>query len=195
MSSRCVQIAVLTSLLVALCGCSPQLPGAVSSASSVTDRPSRPAETSSLTPTPDPTRSPEFITVPSCADLLSLEQIRVTLNDERVEGPDSLDAIEAPPVLGPAARQTFETATDAAGCTYGIPNSDGGFYLIVLAVDAVSASELVSALEGSDEYEHTTRGDVVMFSKAVHEGIGTHLGYAFDERVWAIVQVESRIVV
>lgn len=52
----------------------------------------------------------------------------------------------------------------------------------------MSASELVSALEASDEYEHTTRGDIAMFSKAVPEGIGTHLGYALDERVWAIVQ-------
>ena len=126
--------------------------------------------------------------MPNCAELLSLEQVRVTLNDDRVEGPDPLDALEAPSVLGPVARHTFETATDAVGCSYGIPYSDGGFYVIVLAVDAASASELVSALEASNEYEHTTRGDIAMFSKGVPEGIGTYLGYALDENVWAIVQ-------
>jgi len=136
MSSRRVQIAVLTALLVAVCGCSAQPPGAIPSASPDTDGASRAAETPSLTPTPDPTRSPELVTVPNCADLLSLEQLRVTLNDERVEGPDPLDAIEVPSVLGPAARQTFETATDALGCNYGIPYSDGGFYVIILAVEA-----------------------------------------------------------
>ena len=46
----------------------------------------------------------------------------------------------------------------------------------------------MSALEASDEYEHTTRGDTVMFSKGVPEGIGTYHGYAFDGSVWAIVQ-------
>lgn len=59
---------------------------------------------------------------------------------------------------------------------------------MVLDVDAVSASGLVSALEASDEYELTTRGDIIMFSKGVPEGIGTYLGYAFEGSVWAIVQ-------
>ncbi|MBM7827078.1 MULTISPECIES: hypothetical protein [Microbacterium] len=188
MPSRRVRIAVLTALLVALCGCSAKPPGTVSSASPDTDGASLAAETPSTTPAPDPTHSPEPVAVPNCAELLSLEQVRVTLNDDRVEGPDPLDAIEAPSVLGPAARHTFETATDAVGCSYGIPYSDGGFYVIVLAVDAASASELVSALEASNEYEHTTRGDIAMFSKGVPEGIGTYLGYALDENVWAIVQ-------
>lgn len=182
MPSRRVRIAVLTALLVALCGCSAKPPGTVSSASPDTDGASLAAETPSTTPAPDPTHSPEPVAVPNCAELLSLEQVRVTLNDDRVEGPDPLDAIEAPSVLGPAARHTFETATDAVGCSYGIPYSDGGFYVIVLAVDAASASELVSALEASNEYEHTTRGE------GVPEGIGTYLGYALDENVWAIVQ-------
>jgi len=120
--------------------------------------------------------------------LLSIEQVRVTLNDDRVEGPESLDAVEAPIVLGPAALNTFSTASDSVGCSFGIPYSDGGFYIIVVDVDAGSASELRSALEASDEYAHTTRGDIAMFSKAIPEGIGTYLGYAFLGTVWAIVQ-------
>lgn len=110
------------------------------------------------------------------------------MNDDRVEGPDPLDVVEAPSVLGPVARETFATATDAVGCTYGIPESDGGFYAMVLDVDAESASELVSALEASDEFARTTRGDIVMFSKGFPEGIGTYLGYAFEGSIWAIVQ-------
>lgn len=140
------------------------------------------------TPTPETTRSPEPVALPTCADLLSIEQVRITVDDDRVEGPHPLDAVEVPSVLGPAARETFETAIDSVGCSYGIPESDGGFYVIVLDVDAESASELVSALEASDEYERTTRGDVVMFSKGIPEGIGTYLGYAFEGSVWAIVQ-------
>lgn len=125
--------------------------------------------------------------LPECADLLSLEQVHAALGDDRPEGPYPRDAAEAPSVLGPSARETFATATDAVECGYSIPNSDGGFHIIVLDVDATSASELVSELDASDEYERTTRGDIVMFSTEIPDGIGMYLGYAFDGNVWGIV--------
>lgn len=96
MPSRRVRIAVLTALLVALCGCSAKPAGTVSSASPNTDGASLAAETPSLTPTPDPTHSPEPVAVPNCAELLSLEQVRVTLNDDRVEGPVAATASRIP---------------------------------------------------------------------------------------------------
>lgn len=119
---------------------------------------------------------------------MSIEQVRVAVNDDRVQGPDPLDVIEAPNVLGPAAQELFRSATELVGCTYGIPQTDGGFYVIVVAVESPAASEVVAALAVSDEYAHTTRGEVEMFSKDVPEGIGTHLGYAFAGGAWAIVQ-------
>lgn len=117
MSSRRVPIAVLTALLVALSGCSAPDPDVIASASPSAGGGSRITETTNVTPTPtpDPTRSREPVVLPSCADLLSIEQVRVTVNDDRVEGPNPLDAVEAPSVLGPAARETFETATDVVG--------------------------------------------------------------------------------
>lgn len=190
MLSRRSRIAVLAVavLLSALVGCSAPTT-AMNSGSSPTEAVrTEVAETASPTANPGRTSAPVLRALPGCEDLLSIEQVRVTLNDGRVEGPDRLDTVSAPLVLGPAARETFGTATDAVGCSYGIPYSDGGFYILVVEVDSNSVSELESALTASDEYERTTRGNISMFSKAIPEGIGTYLGYAFEGPVWAIVQ-------
>lgn len=110
------------------------------------------------------------------------------MNDVRVDGPDPFELDGAPSALGPMARLAFADASDSLYCGYGIPQSDGIFYLIVLTLGAETASELVAALDASDEYQRTRRGDISLFSKFVDDGIGTHLGYAFDGTVWAIVE-------
>lgn len=141
----------------------------------------------SPTAEPDVTPPSQRAAFPDCANLMGIEQVRVSANDDRFEGPDPLEITETPDALGPAAQDAFDTAADVVGCTYGIPQTDGGFSVMVLDIDEEAASELVSALAASDEYEHTTRGEIAMFSKGIPEGLGTYLGYAFADDVWAIV--------
>lgn len=190
MHSRHFHIAVLVAGLVALGGCSAQPLDTPSEAPPTEVAGSQATDTASSSPTPSPTTTltAEAVALPTCAELLTIEHVRVALNEERIEGPEVLDAIAAPSVLGPAARDVFAAATAAVGCSYGIPYSDGGLYIIVLDVDAGAVSDLVSALTASDEYEHTTRGNIAMFSRDIPEGIGSYLGYAFEGTVWAIVQ-------
>ncbi len=187
MSSRIFRVAVLSLLLVMVSGCTGQVDDMDSSPSPTGSR-ETPA-TSAVSPTaePDVTPPPQRAALPDCSELMSIEQVRVTVGVDRIEGPDPLEVIEAPRVLGPAAQETFDAAIDVVGCTYGIPQSDGKFSVMVLDVDEAAASELVSALAESDEYEHTTRGEIAMFSKDIPEGLGTYLGYAFADDVWAVV--------
>ncbi|WP_143738826.1 hypothetical protein [Microbacterium sp. Yaish 1] len=188
MSSRLLCVAVLAVVMVTVGGCSSHGSDDGPSQSQAGSQETPSTRITSPTPTPSPPSSSERIVIPDCSGLMSIEQVRVAVNDDRVQGPDPLDVIEAPNVLGPAAQELFRSATELVGCTYGIPQTDGGFYVIVVAVESPAASEVVAALAVSDEYAHTTRGEVEMFSKDVPEGIGTHLGYAFAGGAWAIVQ-------
>lgn len=187
MSSRTFRVAVLSLLLVMVSGCTGQVDD-MDSSPPPTDSRETPA-TGAASPTAEPgvTPPPERAALPDCSNLMGIGQVRASVDDDRVEGPDPLEVIEAPDVLGPAAHDAFDTAADAVGCTYGIPQTDGGFSVMVLDIDEATASELVSALAESDEYEHTTRGEIAMFSKGIPEGLGTYLGYAFADDVWAIV--------
>ncbi|SDQ88987.1 hypothetical protein [Microbacterium sp. cf332] len=187
MSSRILRVAVLSFLLVMVSGCAGQVDD-MDSSPSPTDSRETPAP-SAVSPTAEPgvTPPPERAALPDCSNLIGIEQVRVSVNDDRVEGPDPLEVVEAPDVLGPAAQDAFDTAADVVGCTYGIPETGGGFSVMVLDIDEEAASELVSALAESDEYEHTTRDEIAMFSKGIPEGLGTYLGYAFADNVWAIV--------
>lgn len=188
MSSRIFRVAVLSFLLVMVSGCAGQVDDMDSSPSPTDSRGTPATGAASPTAEPDATPTSQRAAFPDCANLLGIEQVRASLDDDdRVEGPDPLEVIEAPDVLGPAAQDLFETATDVVGCSYGIPQTDGNFSVVVLDIDAGAASELVSALVASDEYEHTTRGDIAMFSRGIPEGLGTYLGYAFADDVWAIV--------
>lgn len=187
MSSRILRVAVLSFLLVMVSGCAGQVDDMDSSPSPTDSRETPGTGAASPTAEPDVTPPSQRAAFPDCANLMGIEQVRVSVNDDRVEGPDPLEITETPDSLGPAAQDLFEAATDVVGCTYGIPQTDGGFSVMVLDVDADAASELVSALAASDEYEHTTRGDIAMFSRGIPEGLGTYLGYAFADDVWAIV--------
>lgn len=187
MSSRIFRVAVLSFLLVMVSGCVGQVDDMDSSPSPTDSRETPGTGAASPTAEPDVTPPSQRAAFPDCANLMGIEQVRVSVNDDRVEGPDPLDVIEAPDVLGPAAQDAFDTAADVVGCTYGIPQTDGGFSVMVLDIDEATASELVRALAESDEYEHTTRGEIAMFSKGIPEGLGTYLGYAFADDVWAIV--------
>ncbi|KAA9085434.1 hypothetical protein [Microbacterium radiodurans] len=187
MSSRIFRVAVLSLLLVMVSGCTGQVDDMDTSPSPTGSRETPATDAVSPTAEPEVTPPPQRAALPDCANLMSIEQVRVSVNDDRVEGSDPLEVIAAPDVLGPAAQDTFDAATDVVGCTYGIPQTDGGFSVTVLVVDAEAASELVNALGESDQYERTTRGAIVMFSKDIPEGLGTYLGYAFADDVWAIV--------
>ncbi|MDD7944713.1 hypothetical protein PUW79_08740 [Microbacterium sp. NE2HP2] len=187
MSSRTFRVAVLSLLLVMVSGCTGQVDDMDSSPPPTDSRETPATGAASPTAEPDVTPPSQRAALPDCSNLMGIEQVRVSVNDDRVEGPDPLDVIEAPDVLGPAAQDAFDTAADVVGCTYGIPQTDGGFSVMVLDIDEATASELVSALAESDEYEHTTRGEIAMFSKGIPEGLGTYLGYAFADDVWAIV--------
>lgn len=186
-SARVVLVALV--LALALSGCAQQEPEPPpASTAPFPSTPPTPTPSAPPTPTPSPTPSDAIPSIPSCEHLLSVEQVRATVNEARIEGPDQGEPRTAESLPGPLARETYRGASDSITCGFGIPQSDGIVSVTVTVIDPVSGEELAEALAASAEYVHTTRDAIDLFSAYISDGIGTYLGYAFSGPVWVIVQ-------
>lgn len=189
MRSR-VAATVVIAAAVVLSGCTATAPEPSPTASTDAS-PTRPApSTSPATPAPSATTPAATVTsIPPCADLLTLEQVRGSIPDGQRVGviDDSMYALgEGLP--GPLARSTYEAAARTSVCAWGIPQSDGIVHLGVALLDAASRGTLIDGLQSSTEYSSTSISGLTVFSREVTEGIGTSLAYVFDGEVWTIVQ-------
>lgn len=175
-------------LAFALSGCAERAPEA--SPTSPGPSPSQSTPTPSTPPTsaPSPTPPVAVPSIPACGDLLAVEQVRVTVNETRIEGPQQGSSLAPESLPGPLARGTYLGARDTLTCGYGIPQSDGIVAVTVTVIEPAAGEELTQALTMSDQYTHTTRGEIDLFSTYISDGIGTYLGYAIRGPAWAIVQ-------
>lgn len=96
--------------------------------------------------------------------------------------------MSASSLTGPIAQRTYEGATSARGCGWGIPYSDGIVHVTVALVAPANSVPLIAALADSTEYTRTALGDIETFAKPITTGIGTNLDYAFVGPVWVIVE-------
>lgn len=150
-----------------------------------------PTPSATSTPAPSetaPEQVPGDLVVPSCDDLLPLEQLRATLGDPAppIESFGEQPAAE-PSGMGPLANQTLQNAASQVTCNWGIPVSDGVFDVTVAQIEPAARDDLIAALHGAGDYDYAEPEGLPAFQRAVTSGIGTYLGYAFDGPVWVIV--------
>ena len=150
---------VAAALLSALSGCSlaVTLPSA---------EPSTPTSTTppAVAETPTSTPEPVALSIPGCDHLLTLEQAKSLQGPTTVflgEGP----ANEYSPWFEvPAVRTAISGVTVGKSCWWGIPDSDGSFYVFVAEIDPVSRVSIESALT-AEGYSSAVVGARTVHSK------------------------------
>ena len=168
---------IAAALVAALSGCS-------LSVTLPTDEPSAPTSTSTPEPdsveSPTATAEPAALSIPGCDSLLTLDLAK------SLQGPTTVFLGESPAneytpwFEVPAVRTAITGLTEGQSCWWGIPNSDGSFYVLVTEIDpstrasvesaltaegystAVVGARTVRAKEGDDDF--TYRGEVHQFS-------------------------------
>lgn len=166
-------------LLVALVGCTPaaETPG---------DGTAAPPATSS-TPTAAPTGAsgdpapPTSIVLPECEQLLPLATAQALFSSNTESfgelEPSALEGV----MSGPASATAVTGALAARGCLWGIPNSDGGFFVVAshitpeakatLAAALVEGGYAASTVDGAERYALGWDGEVGA-DGAVHTFVG-----------------------
>lgn len=139
--------------------------------------------------TPEPKPAP--LSAPACEDIATLGWLQENLHEE-IEGPDHFD-FDGAGLPGPAARRAVAESDVLAACTWGIPYSDGVFYVAVIAVEEEVRTGLVSALESSPKYTNRADGYVnaegetaATFSHVYESDNGYGLAYALSSGYWII---------
>lgn len=136
-------------ILVALVGCTPaeDTPASGTAAAGPTDPPAA-SGTSTAAPTEGPVApdEPAAIVLPGCEQLLPIETAR-TFYSDRTEFLREFDRTESAAIMsGPASASAIEGAVQSRGCAWGIPNSDGIFFMTVSEITPESRDALISAL-------------------------------------------------
>ena len=150
---------ISAALVSALSGCSPTiiLPSA------------EPATPSSTTPptdaeTPTPTPEPVALGIPGCDNLLTLDQAKSLQGSTTVFLGESPANEYSPWFEVPAVRTAISGVSVGKSCWWGIPNSDGSFYVFVAEIDPATRASIESALT-ADGYSSAVVGARTVYSK------------------------------
>src|SRR5690606_26462147 len=130
---RVLGLSAILLLSMGLAGCAG--PESAEPTATVTAPPTT-AETPVATPSSDTTAPAEpsdppssALVIPDCDDLLTLPTARSVLGDDTQAIPPTASAMDVIP--GPVAVGAVRTAAQSSICLWGIPNSDGGFHVVV----------------------------------------------------------------
>lgn len=174
--------------VLALTGCT----GAAAETEPATSQAPAPSPTSPATPTTSEPAWPESAIAPECEDVISLDWLTTNI-DPRIEGPDIFTPTSEW-ITGPVAQEAFDDSAFLAGCTWGIPQSDGGFYVIVMAVTPEVQEPLTEAFATSgvydvreDEYVDSDGTKAAVYSRDLTDGIGSGYAHGFHSGYWVIV--------
>ncbi|MBN9606703.1 MAG: hypothetical protein J0G30_08845 [Actinomycetales bacterium] len=137
-----------------------------------------PTPTVSTSPSPAPTPTPVSIAIPDCEQLLPLATAR-TIFSPSTEYLGEVSLSGSGFVLGSDAATTAASAADPyRGCSWGIPNSDGVFWLYVGVLDSAEVAALEAGLT-ADGFTSATTGTVTGYdqlgSTEVSDWAATHL--------------------
>ena len=173
---------IATALVSALSGCSlaVTLPPAESSAPGSTTPPAA-AEPETSTP------EPAALSIPGCDNLLSLDQAK------SLQGPTTVFLGEAPAneyspwFEVPAVTTAISGVTVGRSCWWGIPNSDGSFYVFVAEIDPATRASIESALT-ADGYSTAVVGARTVRAIDESDGDFTFRGevHQFSGDLWII---------
>lgn len=166
-------LAVAFALAGALAGCDPSTVPTGSPTPSPTAS-TTPVATATATPTPEPVA----LTLPGCEDLLTLAQAREYFADA-TEFFGELSLSGSGFMVGSDPAGAAASAADPyRGCAWGVPNSDGAFFLYVGVLDPSARAALESGLTAAG-FTSATTGALTTFEGSaatdVNEINATHL--------------------
>ncbi|MBH0022878.1 hypothetical protein [Salinibacterium sp. SWN248] len=175
--------AAASALLVsgALAGCVPAEPESATTASAP---PATASPSSSPIPTPDP------LILPGCDTLLPLNDAKSLFSPSTVV----LGADDTIPIRGdelPEIDTAAGNASVAKNCIWGVPNSDGGFTVVVADISEADATNLQDALLATG-FTGASAGTVTTLEKEFETAVGwsaqTHY---FVSDLWVYVSGTS----
>lgn len=175
---------VSTGLVFALAGCVPA-PVATSSPT-----PS-PTKTAAATPTATPIATAAPLAVPDCETLLPVALAQAGFSPDTVFLGEIVPAEFGGRSGIPSIPVTLAEASPARVCSYGVPNSDGVFFVGAAAVTGVQRSTMQGELTSAG-YLSTTSAGVTSFELAADGDVSslafTHL---FSGDVWVFCDATS----
>ena len=150
---------IAAALVSALSGCTPSFnfPSAEPSTQTSTTPPA-------VTEIPTPTPEPAALIIPGCENLLTLDLAK------SLQGPTTVFLGESPAneyspwFEVPAVRTAISGVTVGKTCWWGIPNSDGSFYVFVAKFDPATRASIESALT-TEGYASAVVGARTVYSK------------------------------
>ncbi|MEL0625654.1 hypothetical protein V6245_01715 [Salinibacterium amurskyense] len=124
----------------------------------------------SQTPTSSPLPTPEPLILPGCDTLLPLNDAKDLFSPSTVV----LGAEDTIPVRGdelPEIDAAAGNATIAKNCIWGVPNSDGGFTVVVTDITEADATNLQDALLATG-FTGATSGAITTLEKEFETAVG-----------------------
>ncbi|MBH0116795.1 hypothetical protein I6E52_08030 [Salinibacterium sp. NG253] len=146
------------------------LAGCVPSGSSTSSSSSSSVPTASSTPSSTPLPTPEPLIIPGCDTLLPLSEAKTLFSPSTVV----LGADDAVPIRGddlPEIDTAAGNASVAKHCIWGVPNSDGGFTVIVTDISEADATNLQDALLATG-FTGASAGTVTTLEKEFETAVG-----------------------
>ena len=126
-----------------------------------------PTETSTPTAvdeTPTSTPEPVALSLPGCDSLLTLDQAKSLQGPTTVFLGEGLANEYSPWFEVPAVRTAISGLTEGRSCWWGIPNSDGSFYVLVTKIDPTTRASIEAALT-TEGYATAVVGARTVYSK------------------------------
>jgi len=133
------QLLIVTAALLLLSGCGPVEPTPTSTP--VVE----PVETTSPTAEPEPVV--EALTIPDCETLLPIALARSAFADSTEFLEETVATEYYPWFQIPAVNTAIAGVTVARSCWWGIPNSDGSFFLLVAEIAPETRTSIEAALD------------------------------------------------
>lgn len=181
-----ISIVISAALIATLTACTITI--APPSAPTSTE-PSAIAEEPSSSPEPEPEAEPQPLSLPGCADLITVAQAQSLLSP-------TAEFIGEEPVSGytpwyqvPAVTAAVSALTEARLCFWAVPNSDFGFEVLVAKVDAATRATVEAALP-AEGFASAVVGARTIWSKGI-EGDYTAETHQFDGDLWIIANAGS----
>lgn len=144
---------------------------------------SAPEPSTSPSPTPAPPTDGPLL-LPPCDALLTLADAQAFYGPAaEAITPPAASAVDV--MQGPVAAATVAEATQTRVCTWGIPNSDGGFNAVAAEIPLSSAANLIDALRNAGSFSESEVGGVTLFSRSLDAEVGGFaVAYAFFDTAW-----------
>ena len=159
-----LQAATIVAALALLSGCA----GTSSPAPTTSSPPPTPTE---ATPTPTPTATDVALMLPDCVDVVPLSVAQDALGPDTVALTPGASAADLMP--DPAAADAARDAVSTRVCTWGIPQSDGGFNVILAELAPAARDALVASIRAAGTFTESAVGGELSFSAEIANELGT----------------------